>query len=421
MNDILLTQGPGELDEGLAFDPHQYLRLVAERWRLIAVAGLLTTLTAVALFFMTPEKYKATTVIQIEQRSPLGVTSDRNPWLETWATVKYYPTQYRLLKSRGLAERVVRALNLVDEPAFNPARANQMAVEPSATGDDIATANLARRLLGGLDVDPVKDTELARITYVGTDPDLAARIANQIVMSYVDWEIDKRSQNVGRTSKFLEDEIESLKLELEDKEQRLNEHGKNSDIVTLDPSTNLTLQRLQNLNSELTSAARERVEKEAQYVELSSTPKERIANQESAGLIGEMKRGLIVEQRAYENKSLVYKANHPDMIALASEIDERLRALQQEIDNHFAKAEQRAQAEFRSAQRREASLSQEIHKVKGEARDLSQLSVEYNNLQMEINAGRILQDDLLRQLSKSDLNARMSGERETNIRVIDTA
>ncbi len=421
MSDILLTQDPGELDEGSVFDLHQYLRLVAEKWRLIAVVCLLTTLAGLALFFMTPEKYRATAVIQIEQRNPLGVTSDRNPWLETWATVKYYPTQYRLLRSRGLGERVVRALNLVDEPVFNPARAHQRPAEPSAAGDDLAVAQLAKRLLAGVEIDPIENTELVRITYAGHDPELTARVANQIVASYIDWEIDKWSQNVGRTSKFLEDEIESLKVELETKEQQLNEYNKNSDIVTLDPASNLTLQRLQKLNDELSTATRERVEKEARYVALRSTPRERIADEESGGLLGEMKRDLVAKQREYESKSLVYKPNHPDMVSLKTEIDERDRVLQGEIDSHFAKAEQRAQAEFRSAQRRESSLSREIEKVKAEARDLSQVSVEYNHLQMEIDASRLLQDDLLRQLSKSDLNARMSGERETNVRVIDTA
>ena len=34
--------------------------------------------------------------------------------------MEFYPTQYELLQSRGLAERVVKSLDLMEDPAFNP-------------------------------------------------------------------------------------------------------------------------------------------------------------------------------------------------------------------------------------------------------------------------------------------------------------
>ena len=65
-----------------------------------------------------------------------SLTGDQNPWLENYWNMEYYPTQYRLLQSRGLAERVVLDLRLMEDPEFNPgSRAGGSA---SADGDRAA-------------------------------------------------------------------------------------------------------------------------------------------------------------------------------------------------------------------------------------------------------------------------------------------
>ena len=53
---------------------------------------LLTIGLGLAHFLLTPKLYRAQTMVQIEQRSPLSM-EDKNPWLEAWWGVKSYPTQ----------------------------------------------------------------------------------------------------------------------------------------------------------------------------------------------------------------------------------------------------------------------------------------------------------------------------------------
>ncbi len=415
---------PTELPES-GFNPAHYLRLVARRWRLVAVVCLLTTAAGLVHFFITPPAYRAASVLQIEQRSPLAIGSDRNPWLEAWVSMKYYPTQYRLLRSRGLAERVVENLRLMDDPAFNPRRSElprsdgERAV--SADDDRLAVARLANRLLAGLDVEPIKETELVEVSYVASDPELASRIVNGLAEAFIDWGIETRSETVYQASTFLADQLEEIKGQIQSKERQLQEYSRESDIVVLDPESNVTLQKLQRFYGDYFTARGQRIEKQARFKELESSPGEAIAEIQSDGLVAELRRKLVGMEQEYEIKLQTYKPNWPDMVDLKAQIDETALRLRRLVDERAEESRESAYGEYQTALRRESALAAEIQKIKNEALDLNSLSVEYNNLQMEIAAQRDLQDELLKQLSAAGVSASLTGTRASNIRVVDAA
>ena len=151
-----------------------FLRTIRERWKLIVLTTIVGVAGAAVLYVMTPKQYQATARVQIERRSLSPVGGADNPWLENYLNFDYYPTQYELLQSRGLAERVVLDLGLVDDPAFNSggvelARARDGTVDPEAA-DAAVLGRLAGRLLRGLDVKPVRTTQLVDIRYVAPSP-----------------------------------------------------------------------------------------------------------------------------------------------------------------------------------------------------------------------------------------------------------
>ncbi len=407
------------------FHPAHYLRLVARRWRLVVIICLLTTAAGLVHFFVTPPAYRAAAVLQIEQRSPLAIGSDRNPWLEAWVSMKYYPTQYRLLRSRGLAERVVENLRLMDDPAFNPRRSELPRPDgeraASAEDDRLAVARLANRLLTRLDVDPIKDTELVEVAYVASDPELASRIVNGLAEAFIDWGIETRSETVYQASTFLSDQLEEIKGQIQSKERQLQEYSRESDIVVLDPESNVTLQKLQRFYGDYFTARGQRIEKQARFKELESSLGEAIAEIQTDGLVAELRRKLVGMEQEYEIKLQTYKPNWPDMVDLKAQIDETALRLRRLVDERAEDARESAYAEYQTALRRESALAAEIQKIKDEALDLNSLSVEYNNLQMEIAAQRDLQDELLKQLSAAGVSASLTGTRASNIRVVDAA
>lgn len=157
---FLTTPEPGSPSQGPSFNPREYVRLLVSRWPLILLVTGLSVALSLVHFFVTPPQYRAETLLQIEQRSPLALRGDSNPYLEAWLTQKYYPTQYRLLRSRGFAERVVQRLNLARQLGLDSAGLDQ---SQSEVNDEVVLAKLALRLLGGIRVLPISGTELVTL------------------------------------------------------------------------------------------------------------------------------------------------------------------------------------------------------------------------------------------------------------------
>jgi uncharacterized protein involved in exopolysaccharide biosynthesis len=395
----------------------EYLHLLRRRWRLIAVFTFLAVFTGLVHFFISPSRYRATTTIQVGQRSPISFGSDPNPWLEAWASVKYYPTQYRLLKSRGLAEQVVLDLRLAEAPGVDGSpmeRERDVSGEssPDSAVPDL-TAVLAARLLANLDINPVAETELVEISFVSSEPSEAARVANAFADAYIDWGIKERTQTVGKASVFLTEQIETLKSEIDEKEQQLEESSRTKDIINLDPSTNVTLQRLEQLNTEYTRALRDRFERQARYNELKDTPGDALADDP---MISELQREVLRLEPEYASKLDIYKPDWPEMIDLSSEIRQTRERLDSAIEEQAQGLTRSAYAEYQTALREEQALDAQIRRVRKDAMNLNSAAVELRDLQMEITNKRSLLDDLLKRRAETGVSANLQGTREPGAR-----
>ncbi len=417
--EILLTAPePASPSQSPAFDAREYLHLIVSRWPLILLVTTLCVALALVHFFVTPPQYRAETLLQIEQRSPLALSDDSNPYLEAWLTQKYYPTQYRLLRSRGFAERVVQRLNLAPQLGLDSAGLDQSQAEVT---DEVVLASLARRLLGGIRVDPIQGTELVTLSYTASKAEQAAEIVNAFAQEYIGWNIENRSVIIDNTSRFLEAELKEIKVGLQRKEAQLKEYSRRTDIVSFDPSSNPTLQRLANLNSEVLRAQAELREREARLRELSQLPRDSVADEESKGVISDLRKERLRKEADYEAKLQIYKSDWPAMIELEAGIEDGVKAYQRAVDRYYKEAESRHRAETQTARNKTHRLESELAAVKSEAIDLGSVSVEYNNLQTELTDLQNRHDDFLGQLSKTSMLARMFGQSGSNVRVVEHA
>ena len=379
-------------------------------------------------YAMTPKMYQATTVLQIERRAltPL-IGSSQTPWLEDWWNMEYYPTQYKLLESRGLAERVVQNLRLSEDPFFNPGGRPLALGPPSAPGTPSAEADLAvvgqlaNRLRVGLSVEPVRTTQLVNLTYVSTNPEFAARAVNGFAEAFIDWGIENRSTTAGNASNFLASQIETLKKEIQVKESQLQAVSRSSNIVELDSGSNVLNQRLEAINKSYSDALRDRIEREAQYRELLNTPKEAIAESQPDGLYSDIKRKQLEMERQYEIDLKTFKKDFPKMIEQQAAIEKGRQHLAGVVEEMVDRARKAAYAEYQTSLRQEKALEQEMHGLKSEALDESSASADYHNLSLEVDTRRNLLDQVLKAQSETEVTARLQGTKESNVRIVDRA
>ncbi|HTQ79640.1 MAG TPA: polysaccharide biosynthesis tyrosine autokinase [Thermoanaerobaculia bacterium] len=424
MSDIFSDEGsPFPEAPESEFNLAEYLVVVRRHWKLVA-AACLTALAAGAIHYsVTPKLYMSTALIQIERRSLAPVLSNQAPWLDSYFDMEYYPTQYRLLESRGLAERVVRSLDLVEDPSWNPGHAAVRDAKkgPSAEDDQATLGLLAEQLRGGLIVEPVRNTQLVQLSYRSRSPQFAAKAANAFADAFIDMGIENRYTSAGKASTFLSTQIETLKREIDEKEAKLQAFSRRKDIVTLEPSSNVTLQRLEALNGKYIEAKKTRIEKEAAYKELLTAPKETVADTLAPGVVGDMRTEQMKREREYETKLKVYKPDFPAMASLHAEIEKGQQHLNEVVNEVVENAKKTAYAAYQTALREEQSLEVEIGKLKSAAMDQNLEAVEYNNLGTEIKTRRDLLNELMRKHSENDVQARLQDTRDSNIHIVDHA
>jgi len=412
---------PSETEGGMSLsEMREYAYGILRRWKLVVLVLLLALLVSVIQYSITPPTYLATTVLQIERRNPASVATSQAPWLENLWNMEYYPTQYQLLESRGMAERVVRNLRLDEDPRFH---AGAAAGRSGRTADDdrAVLAGIANRVRGGLSVEPVRGTQLVQLSYRSSDGELAARLANGFAQTYIEWGIETQSGRVGKASNVLAEQIDTLKGEVTERERQLQVLSQQEEALTFNPDSSVTAQRLQSLNEQFMEAKRMRIEREARYKELLSEPDRTVADLGANSGTESLLREQLRLERDYATKLRTYKPDWPAMLELKAEIEKGRQHLDGFILREADRIRQGAQAEYQAALRQERTLENEIEELKRQMLDNSSVAVQYNNLQVEISTRRELLDELLRRQSETEVAMRIQTNRESNVRVVDEA
>ena len=245
-------------------EPEMHLRdyfyvLIKRRWLIIAIAIAVAAVSTVRALLETPQ-YSSTAVVQIT-RGKLSVVSDvvEN---ETWIR-ELYPTQQRVLRSRTLAQRVVDQTKLWQHPLFGSGQNT----EPSQETRD-GLAGTVQSMVG---VNHVRETQLLEVKFTTPDPELSARLANTLVRQYMSFSGEAQTDVARNTASFIREQIEKLQQDIQRKEQLLQDYSRKDNIVMVDEKESIVIQKLGDLNAQLTKAQAARVETEARYQSLRST------------------------------------------------------------------------------------------------------------------------------------------------------
>jgi len=403
-----------------AIDLKTLWRLVRGRWPWIAAAVAAGIAVGVVNYLISPKLYRATTQIQIEPRN-LVPSPDRNPWIEQWTNMKYFPTQYRLLRSRGLAERVIEDLRLDTDPAF-VGEGRKAGSEPvTAQEDELYKAALANRLISGLTVNPIEGTELLNLVYVATDPKLAADLANGFANAFIDWGIESRSETLLQANRVLGSQIENLRRDVEALEVGIQKYSREAEVNATDAGAGVVGQRILSLNEQYSTASATALAKQQRFNELASMRDLLVAENFGRPALETLRNELESRQRDYQARLQTFKPDHPEMVELDSEVQTIRQRYQREVAAEAAKLRQAARTEWEAARQ----LVDRISRQRAEAQEQSlALNVEVlplTNMQMELAAKRERLSELIESQSQASLSADVETQTRSNVHVIDKA
>ena len=358
-------------------------------WRWLILGSIAVCLAAaIVVSLLTTPLYRATSTLELNP--PSIEIMDNNKSQQFMSNDRQFlATQYGLLRSRALAERVAQELNLAGDREFLSSDADR------ATRQKIAAGILA----GNFSVNPVEDSRLVYISYSSPSPSLAAKITNGFADSFINTNLERRYDASSYARNFLQSQIGKVKAELERSEKQLIGYAQKEEIISTSRGENgpagdiasLPGENLIALNAALADAQTKRVLAEQRFRMFSGAPESVESNANASSLRGQ--RASL--EADYQDKLRSFKPEYPDMVRLRARIDALSDQIQREIKNAAQEKSALLLADYKSALAQESELRSRVGQLKGEVLNLRGRSVQYNILQREVDTNRSLYDALL--------------------------
>jgi capsular exopolysaccharide synthesis family protein len=393
----------------------EYWKILRDRkWLIAAITGGVMALALVLTLLTTPI-FRASSTLQIDRETIKvvdvgGLTPAESPYDED-----FYQTLYELLQSRALALRVIQDLKLVDNPDFKDDAKPKKGAVPAATSLQARERELIDPVLGGLTIEPVRNSRLVKINYDSPDPVLAARITNAWGQAFIASNLERRLDATSYARKYLEERLAQLKNRLEDSEKQLVQFATAQQIVSVgEDKPSLSAQNLSDLNASLAQAQDARIKAEAQWAQASVGSGLGIPEVVANPLIQKLRENRTTIAAEYQEKLKTFQPDYPDMQQLQGQMDEIDRQVAAEVQNIRASIK----AQYDAAKAQETLLTDRIGGLKGDVLDLQDRSIQYNILKREANTNRELYDSLLQRYKEIGVAGNVG---TNNVSVVDDA
>ncbi len=405
---------------------------IARRWRwVIAGAIIVCVLLGLIITIMMTPQYTAGSTIEISRETD-QVTGIQGVERETSvADQEFYQTQYGLLRSRTLAERVASELSFVDSPAFfelfgasqpdNPAFevVNERYV---AQGRAERQREAGEILLDHISIDPTRNSRLVDIRFTSPDPALSAQVANAWAENFIQTNLDRKVQATSYGRDALQRQLTEYKDRLDESQRQLVGYASQEQIINLPAGQgadgartqerSIIADNLATLNAALSEATASRIAAEARFRRAGSAGTSPQALENSA--INSLRQRRAELAAEYQQLLVRFEPTYPEAQAIQSQI----RELDQSIAREEARVLGSVRAEYEQALAREQALAQRVAGLKDEFLDVRRRSIQYNIYQQEVDTNRSLYDGLLQRFKEIGVAA---GVGVNNIVIVDLA
>lgn len=431
--------------EGASSDIGGIFRLLFRRRRWIYGSIIIfVALAGVVCLVMTP-RYRATAQLEMlkQEQGALAVT-EQDGQTQSGATDAEDALNFSLslqtavsvLKSDRLAFRVINELHLedTDEFAYKPliltAKARKIMAEPIEQSP-IKRATILKKWSKRLKVQSVAGTRMIEVSFSNPDPDMAARVVNQLVSDYVDYRYEVRYAAAERTTDWLNTKLAAVKAQAQEAADRLTKASQAIGVYGSSTSSdhNILAERLEQLDTAAQQAQANRAAKEAIYKMAQTGDPELVTGlmagtQGSQGGNGGSTGGaaLLIDLRQqeaelntqYAEAASKYGPDNPKLIQLRT----KLQAAQDEVKAETNRIAGRARNEYLASVSAENEASRALDDQKHVATDLQQKIAAYDVAKNEADSAQALYQKLLESSKTMPI---VAGVHTTDVNVVNPA
>lgn len=444
-----------------------YLRAIRKHLWLIAGITFIVTMLVTISVARRPDIFAAQSRVQVDLESNpgSGAGAKSGAVIINSATTDpaYFNTQLQNLTSLGLLRRVVKTLDLEHNDAFLHAGREQnrstwqsvlrmfglgqkeeikresandslpltSSVAPATARDDLVEAKrlepYVRMLQGSLKVEPVKEmrtssyskeTRLIDISFTHTDPQLAAKIVNAIVDTFVFSNLEKKTETNASAGDFLQKRVAELQSQIRSAEERLVNYAKGHQILSLDGSQNTVVERLAGLNQQLLQAENDRKLAEAEYRAAQAPGAASALASKDAKQLDDMEAKLATLKQKKQELLVENTEEWPEV----KETTQQIAAIEKQLSDlrsrNTSTLTTNLETKYRQALAREKAVAEAFNKQRSETVNQNEAAINYRIIQQEIETNKQLLDGLLQRSKENDV---VLAGTPNNIYVVDYA
>ena len=411
--------GPAVESRGVA-PPAGERRSLIDVWRVLTKQRFtILTITILSVAGAAWYAFRATPVY--ESVSHVEIAPQQSPandlasfFSEESGSKDQLQTQIQVLKSDAVLFETAQNLNLISRiRAGNKKGQNGASTPPGeiTPGERRTMIAILRR---GLSVSLIPNTQIVEIRYRGSDPKLATDIVNQLAETYADEDLRTKYERTMHVSAWLQKQLEDLKQQASDTQRELADYQRSHNIVGTDENTNLTIQTLEHLSSDLDDAEADRIMKEARMREFNSLNPDMVALLGDNQALSTLRAELTDLQAQRAQLAVKYGEKHPQM----QQLEQQINKVQAQINSEVGIARREVGDEYQSALALEQAMRKRLGAQEDAAYRLNEDAAQYTILAHQAELTRSLYDTLELRLKEASVTAGLSA---ANITVLDRA
>lgn len=438
------------------------MRVVGKRRKWIIGSIILCELLALAVTLLMRPTYQATATIELNKQGSgidLGLGDELGSTFGggNESLLTDLQTETAILQGDSLALAVIEQLNLASAPPFE-AKGGAIEKEKSEAALPLEQAPIRRtRLLQifhtHLRVIPERGTRLIQVSFDSHDQNQAAQVSNQLVEAYKSNYRQTHYDATTETSGWLTTQLTDLKTNVEEAEKKLTDFEKANGILSFNMAAptgtfgknskggsagynsaeihSPIIQKLDELNQELTQAEASRIGKEAIYRLTQTGNADVILGLQSDNLALQSQSMVLTEGGGLSNLQVLRSQQSQLRVQLAQasttfgennrhlkDLEVQIRSFDDQISQELQLITKRAFADFQLAKQTEDEIRRRFEEQQEAASKLNDVAIQFAVLSDEAMSHKLLYEDLYTKLQEANISA---GIKATNITVVSPA
>ena len=367
--------------------------LWAAKLLLIAITALLLA-PLLWLIISLPDSYtaRATLMIDPRDRGEASLTSLVPALLGDEPAVA---SEMEILRSRDLMREVVEATDLVQAPGFAEI------AEAAEGGEGAALDTVIDSASKSLDVARLNESRVIEVRFVAKDPELAARVVNEITGRYLVRQSEQNLAIVSQTSSWLSTRLGDLESDLAEAEQ-IAEAYRAASIDVVGSDSALLERQIQDMTADRAEAGGELREAQSR-LSVFEQALESHGARTALSLLDQPELTQLLQRyvEAEQNVRALELRHGPDH-ALLQEPQQVLAALTAQLEAEAAERRDEAALRVQMARRNVESLSLAMSELQRDLTAIRGREIEQNALDREVDAARDVFTEFLKRFRETE-------------------